>query len=90
MSGLRGQHAVPTIRELRTHAEQVRAQTLEQALKLVGSGRSAEDALTYLADTLTHRLVHPPTHALRQAGEAGDEPLIAAARRLFQLDSDSE
>jgi len=90
MSGLRGQHAVPTIRELRTTAEQVRAQTLEQALRLVGSGRSTEDALAYLADTLTHRLIHAPTHALRQAGESGDEALVSAARRLFQLDADSE
>ena len=90
LSGLRGQHAVPTIRELRTSAEQIRAQTLEQALRLVGSGRSPADALAYLADTLTHRLIHPPTHELRQAGEAGDEALVAAARRLFRLDADSE
>ncbi len=90
MSGLRGQHAVPTIRELRTTAEQVRAQTLEQARRLMASGRSAEDALAYLADTLTHRLIHSPTHELRHAGEAGDEALVSAARRLFHLDADSE
>jgi glutamyl-tRNA reductase len=90
MSGLRGQHAVPTIRELRTSAEQVRAQTLEQARRLLASGRNADDALAYLADTLTHRLIHSPTHELRQAGEAGDEALVSAARRLFQLDADSE
>jgi glutamyl-tRNA reductase len=90
VSGLRGQHAVPTIRELRTTAEQIRAQTLEQARRLISSGRTPEDALAYLADTLTHRLIHPPTHELRQAGEAGDEALVAAARRLFRLDADSE
>lgn len=90
MQGLRGQHAVPTIRELRTNAELVRAQTLEQAMRLLGSGRSPEDALAYLADTLTHRLIHAPTHELRQAGEAGDEGIVSAARRLFRLDSDLE
>jgi len=90
VSGLRGQHAVPTIRELRTTAEQIRAQTLEQARRLMASGRTPEDALAYLADTLTHRLIHPPTHELRQAGEAGDEALVAAARRLFRLDADTE
>jgi glutamyl-tRNA reductase len=90
VSGLRGQHAVPTIRELRTTAEQVRAQTLEQARRLISSGRTPEDALSYLADTLTHRLIHSPTHELRQAGEAGDEALVAAARRLFRLDADTE
>ena len=90
MSGLRGQHAVPTIRELRTNAEIVRAHTLEQAVRLLGSGRSPEDALAYLADTLTHRLIHAPTHELRQASEAGDEAIVSAARRLFRLDADSE
>jgi glutamyl-tRNA reductase len=90
MSSLRGQHAVPTIRELRSGAEVVRAQTLEQAVRLLGSGRSPEDALGYLADTLTHRLIHAPTHELRQAGETGDETLVAAARRLFRLDADRE
>jgi glutamyl-tRNA reductase len=90
MSGLRGQDAVPTIRELRSNAELVRAQTLEHATRLLAGGRSAEDALAYLADTLTHRLLHTPTHQLRQAGESGDEPLIDAARRLFDLDADPE
>ena len=42
----------------------------------------------YLADTLTHRLVHAPSHVLRQAGETGDEALVHAARRLFHLDAD--
>ena len=90
MSSLRGQHAVPTIRELRTTAENVRAQTLDQAVRLLHSGRTPEDAMKYLADTLTHRLVHAPSHALRQAGETGDAALVSAARRLFQLDADGE
>ena len=90
MSGLRGQHAVPTIRELRTGAESMRAQTLEQARRLLATGRPTEEVLEYLADTLTHRLIHSPTHALRRAGEAGDEAVVAAARRLFQLDEDAE
>ncbi len=90
MSGLRGQHAVPTIRELRTGAESMRAQTLEQARRLLAAGRPTAEVLEYLADTLTHRLMHSPTHALREAGEAGDEAVVAAARRLFQLDEDAE
>jgi glutamyl-tRNA reductase len=90
MAGLRAQQAVPTIRELRGGAEALRAQTLEQAQRLLAGGRPPEEALAFLADTLTHRLIHTPTHALRQAGESGDEELVAAARRLFQLDADPE
>jgi glutamyl-tRNA reductase len=90
MASLRGQQVIPTIRELRTTAEKVRAETLEQALKLLASGRSPTDAMGFLADTLTHRLVHAPTHALREAGAAGDDALVQAARRLFHLDADDE
>jgi glutamyl-tRNA reductase len=90
MAGLRGQQVIPTIRELRTTAEQIRADTLEQALKLLAAGRSPADAMAYLADTLTHRLVHAPTHALREAGAAGDDAFVHAARRLFNLDADEE
>ena len=90
MTGLRGQDAVPTIRQLRTSAELIRVQTLEHAARLLASGRPPEDALAYLADTLTNRLLHSPTHQLRQAGETGDERLVDAARRLFNLDPDRE
>ena len=90
MSGLRGQHAVPTIREMRASAELLRAQTLDHATRLLASGRTPADALAYLADTLTNRLLHAPTQHLREAGEAGDERLVDAARRLFNLDTDPE
>ena len=90
LSGLRIQQAVPTIRDLRSTALQVRTQTLDQALKLLTAGRSPQEAMTYLADTLTHRLIHAPTHELRQAGEADDDTLVSAARRLFHLDGDPE
>ena len=90
MASLRGQQVVPTIRELRTTAEKVRADTLDQAMKLLAAGRSPADAMAFLADTLTHRLVHAPTHALREAGSAGDDELVRAARRLFHLDADEE
>jgi glutamyl-tRNA reductase len=90
MSGLRGQQAVPTIRELRASAEELRALSLEQAIRALHGGRSPEDALAYLADTLTHRLIHAPTHQLRHAGENGDETLIDSARRLFDLDHEPE
>jgi glutamyl-tRNA reductase len=90
MASLRGQQVIPTIRELRTTAEKVRTDTLDQAMKLLASGRSPADAMAFLADTLTHRLVHAPTHALREAGSAGDDALVQAARRLFHLDADEE
>jgi len=78
--------AVDTIREFRSQADEIRARTLEQARQALAQGRSPEEALEYLADTLTGRLIHSPTVALRQAGEDEREELLAAARALFDLD----
>ena len=85
-ASLRGQEAVPAIRALRTAAENRRAQTLEQAQRLLAAGKSPEEALEFLATTLTSRLIHAPTQALREAGEQGDAELVEAARRLFGLE----
>jgi len=89
-SETRGQMAIPTIRELRAQAAAFSAQTLADAKRQLHNGRPAEEVLSYLADTLTHRIIHAPSHALRKALEQGDASLIQAARQLFELDDDSE
>ena len=43
--------------------------------------------LSFLAQTLTNKLLHHPSVSLRRAGEDGDEELLVAARRLFGLDN---
>ena len=44
--------------------------------------------LEFLATTLTNRLLHAPSAALREAAPRADDALAAAAARLFQLDRD--
>jgi glutamyl-tRNA reductase len=89
MSSLRTLDAVPTIRQLRARAEATRQQTLEQARRLMAAGKH-EQALEFLSNTLTSRLLHAPSSALRDAGEQGDSMLINAAHRLFGLDADHD
>ncbi|MGH8136032.1 MAG: glutamyl-tRNA reductase [Steroidobacteraceae bacterium] len=84
MSGLKARDAVPLIRELRGQAEAAREQTLEQARRMLAAGRSADEVLEFLATTLTNRLMHGPSTALREAAESGDAEIAAAAARLFQ------
>lgn len=86
---LRTLDAAPTIRELREEAEQVRAQTLLQAQRMLASGRDAPAVIEFLASTLTNRLLHAPSRRLRDAAEQRDAELIAAARVLFALDGQS-
>lgn len=83
---LRSLDAVPAIRHLREEAAAVRMQTLEQAQRLLASGRAPAEVLEFLATTLTNRLTHMPSQRLRIAAERGEAELIRAARELFGAD----
>jgi glutamyl-tRNA reductase len=77
--------AVPAIRQIREHADTIRAQTMDQAQRLLASGRDPKEVLEFLASTLTNRLTHAPSHRLRVAAELGEADLIKAAAELFEL-----
>jgi glutamyl-tRNA reductase len=75
--------AVPTIRQLRDEAEAVRAQTTDQARRMLAAGRDPREVLEFLAATLTNRLMHGPSQRLRDAAERGEIELLQAAKALF-------
>ncbi len=75
----RAKEAGPAIRALRQSADSIRQQTLEQARRMLSAGKTPDDALEYLANTLTNRLLHGPTQALRQTSEAADTGAAAIA-----------
>lgn len=76
---------VPVIRNYRERAQGTREETLKRARKMLAQGVSTEEALTFLANTLTNKLLHPSTVALRKAGMLGDSEMIAAAELLLGL-----
>jgi glutamyl-tRNA reductase len=78
--------AVPTIRQLRDEGELVKAQTAEQARRMLAAGRDPREVVEFLATTLTNRLLHGPSQRLREAAERGDAELLDAARALFKTD----
>ncbi|MGA1081182.1 MAG: glutamyl-tRNA reductase, partial [Steroidobacteraceae bacterium] len=82
---LRTLDAAPVIRDLRSQADETKAQTLEQARRMLAAGKQ-EEALEFLANTLTNRLLHSPSRSLRLAAERGDAALIEAALRIFELE----
>ena len=85
LNWMRAQGATDTIRELRAHADSIREDALERALRGLRSGQSPEESLAYLSLLLTNKFTHLPSTQLRQAGTHEREDLIAAARELFQL-----
>jgi glutamyl-tRNA reductase len=79
----RAHDAGPAIRALRQHADAIRTQTVEQARRMLAAGKSSEEVIEYLGYTLTNRLLHNPTQALRQASESADASLADALARLL-------
>jgi len=74
---------IDALRELRQRGEAERDAVLLRARALLSQGRSPEQALDYLAHTLTNKLLHTPSANLRAAALRGDAELLRAAERLF-------
>ncbi len=85
---LRMQGGTSVIRELRTNAERVRDVAMEHALQQLAHGHAPEETLRHLAHTLTNKLMHAPTIALREACQSGKDEITKAARFLFDLPQD--
>jgi glutamyl-tRNA reductase len=74
--------------EMRHHAETYRDEVLVKARAMIASGKSSEEALAFLANTLTNKLLHHPSVRLREAALSGDTDLLNAAGRLYGRDPD--
>jgi glutamyl-tRNA reductase len=79
----RAHDAAPAIRVLRESADAIRQHTLDQAKRMLAAGRSSDEVIDFLANTLTNRLLHTPMQALRQAAESDGHDLAQALRRLL-------
>lgn len=90
MTWLRSLDSVPAIRGFRERAIGQRDDVLERARRRLANGESPEEALDYLAHTLTNRLLHLPTTRLREAAASGEAALLEAARRLLDIPDERE
>jgi glutamyl-tRNA reductase len=73
-----------SLKRLRAHGEAARAEVLAKARQQLGAGQDPGDVLDFLAHTLTNRLLHAPTIALREAALTGNADLARAADTLFR------
>lgn len=85
MGWMRSLDAAGMIQDYRRQADRLRNEVLERAMKQLQSGKSPEEALTFLAHTLTNKLLHTPSTQIRQAGFDGQVELLEAANTLFQI-----
>ena len=71
--------------DLRQHAELYRDEVLDKARAMLARGKSPDEALAFLANTLTNKLLHHPSARLREAALSGDMDLLHAAGRLYGI-----
>jgi glutamyl-tRNA reductase len=76
--------------DMRVAAEAQRDEVLAKAQAMLARGRPADEALAFLANTLTNKLLHAPSARLRDAALSGDLDLLHAAGRLYGLDPDDD
>ena len=72
-----------TIRNVRAAAERDRDLLLRRARQMLDAGKPPLQALEFLANSLTNKLLHAPSANLRAAALRGDEQLLRAAEQLF-------
>lgn len=84
----KSRQSVPLIRALRDEGERARRQVLENAMKQLAKGASAEEVLERLSIQLTNKLLHSPTSVLNKAG-AEDSDLVETVAQIYRLDNQS-
>ncbi|HFA6052456.1 glutamyl-tRNA reductase [Neisseria gonorrhoeae] len=80
-----GRQSIPLIKALRDEGEKARKQVLENAMKQLAKGATAEEVLERLSVQLTNKLLHSPTQTLNKAGEE-DKDLVHAVAQIYHLD----
>lgn len=71
------------VKRLRAHGDAVRGEALARARQQLAAGQSPDAVLELLAHTLTNRLLHLPTTALREAALRGDDTLADSLDALL-------
>ncbi|MDX1335092.1 MAG: glutamyl-tRNA reductase, partial [Gammaproteobacteria bacterium] len=64
-------------------------EVLDKARRMLQQGKSPEEALQFLAHTLTNKLTHAPTTRINAAAREGRLDLVELARELLGLDNNS-
>jgi glutamyl-tRNA reductase len=87
---LESRDAGSTIRRIRTQARTHRDVVLEKARRRLASGDAPEAVIDFVANTLSNKLLHAPSHALKSASAIDQAWLLSAAQKLFDLPPDDD
>lgn len=82
----RARHSVSAIKTYRQHAETLRDEALEKALRDLSNGMSADEVIKQMANSLTNKLLHTPTSQLKKASTEGNQELLTLTKKLFAME----
>jgi len=86
----RAKEANPIITALRNQGQSIRDDVADQARRRLANGMESEDLIEYVTAAMMKKMLHNPSVRLREAGEASNEEIIAAAKVLFGLEEDEQ
>ena len=73
------------ITAFRDKAEQIRLQELHRAMKQINNGKDPTEILGEMSRSLTNKLIHSPTSAIRQASRAGRREVISNLKEIYEI-----
>ena len=76
------------VRDFRTHGETLQIQELQRAQTRLASGADPSEVLDELARSLTNKLLHQPTVAIRDATASDRNDVLDLIRTLYQIRPD--
>lgn len=83
---LDSRRAADTIRALRRGAHDRREEVLDKARRMLAAGKDRDEVLNFVARSITNKLIHEPTTALRETRGEEQRGLLETVRRLYGLD----
>ncbi len=75
--------SVDIIAQIRQHTQNISNEVLNKAKKQLAAGQRPEEALDFLAHTLTNKFLHQPSTHLRQASQDDRDDILDLAQNLF-------
>ena len=88
LTQIKGDKIDPTIIKLRSHAESIRTEVLNQSKKQIKKGDDIESILEQNSINLIKKLLHKPSVKLKEAAENSDDIFIENISKLFDLNKE--
>ncbi len=82
---IRAQDQMGLIKQYRSKVSSIQDESLHKAKRMLNNGATPDEALQFLAHTLSNKLAHDATVAMNKAAHAGDHKLLEASDKILNL-----